>query len=200
MNKTSSDSSQSRVHVDVSKLPSAYRWLGNVDGLPKTIQECIKLHGVTEVVGRGSNKTIISWRDELNQAGATIIGFSDDDIPWCGLFAAIIAYRRVGKASEVVDSPLWARNWVKYGEEASKACLGDCLVFSRGSGGHVGFYVGEDKYYYHVFGGNQSNKVSITRVAKSRTLAIRRPHYNHKPQGVKSFYLAASGTVSHNEA
>ena len=35
---------------------------------------------MAEIVGRGSNRTIISWRDELNQAGVKIAGFSDDEL------------------------------------------------------------------------------------------------------------------------
>ena len=75
----------------MTPLPPQYQWLHKVSGLPRTIAECIKLHGVQEVVGKGSNKTIIGWRDELNQVGAKISGFSDDDVAWCGLLAAIVA-------------------------------------------------------------------------------------------------------------
>lgn len=181
-------------------LPSNYKWLTSLGGLPNTIKFALELYGVQEVVGRGSNKTIIGWRDELNQAGVKIEGFSDDDIPWCGLFAAIVTYRRLGKMHEVVNSPLWARNWTKYGMKADKPSLGDVLVFSRGTSGHVGFYVGEDATCYHVLGGNQSNKVCITRIEKSRLLDARRPPYITVPGAVKPYILASSGYVSTNEA
>lgn len=69
-------------------IPTKYHWLTKLDQLPRTIQIGLGLYGITEVVGRGSNRTIISWRDILNQAGVPINGFSDDDIPWCGLAAA----------------------------------------------------------------------------------------------------------------
>ena len=180
--------------------PAEYRWLQSLEGLPKTIATAISLQGTAEVVGRGSNKTIIGWRDELNQAGVKISGYSDDDIPWCGLFAAIVCLRRMGVPAEVVKDPLWARNWANYGVYAAQAALGDILVFSRGSGGHVGFYVAEDKTAYHVIGGNQSNKVCITRVAKNRCLAVRRPPYKIQPDAVKAYHVAASGTLSTNEA
>jgi len=176
-----------------------YDWLLKIEPLPKTILEGLALLGTKEVIGKGSNKTILEWRDELNQAGVKISGYSDDDIPWCGLFAAIVCYRRRGIASEVVTDPLWARNWAKYGESADKASLGDVLVFVRNGGGHVGFYIGEDSAAYHVLGGNQSNAVTITRVAKDRCIAKRRPKYLAKPACVKPYYLAASGTVSTNE-
>lgn len=181
-------------------LPADYSWLNDVRGLPRTIRVAFKEFGVAEVVGRGSSRTIIGWRDELNQAGAKISGFSDDDIPWCGLFVAIVAYRRMGCAEEVVKNPLWARNWSRYGVKELKPGLGDVLVFSRGSGGHVGFYVGEDTRCLHVLGGNQGNKVSIARISKGRLLACRRPPYKVQPRGVKPYFLAPQGELSTNEA
>lgn len=182
------------------KIPQAYRWLTKLQGLPKTIQLGFALHGVQEVVGRGSNKTIIGWRDELNQAGVKITGFNDDDIPWCGLFAAIVCFRRMGIPEEIPASPLWARNWGKYGVKTAQPALGDILVFTRGSGGHVGFYVAEDKTAYHVLGGNQSNRVSVTRIAKNRCIHCRLPPYKNQPAAVKSYHVAGSGKLSTNEA
>lgn len=181
-------------------LAPEYRWLTETTGLPKTIVEGMKLYGTQEVVGRGSNATIIGWRDELNQNGVKISGFSDDDIAWCGLYAAIVAFRRMKVADEVVKSPLWARNWAKYGTKSPQPSLGDVLVFERGSGGHVGFYIGEDATAYHVLGGNQSNRVSITRIAKNRLIAARRPAYKTIPKAVRPYRLSANGTLSTNEA
>ena len=183
------------------KTDPKYTWINSLKGLPKTISLGMDFLGVAEVVGKGSNKTIIGWRDKLNQAGVKIEGYSNDDIPWCGLFAAFIAYLRMKVAGEVVKLPLWARSWAKYGVKADVPSLGDVLVFERpGGGGHVGFYIAEDSLTYHVLGGNQSNKVCITRVAKSRLIAARRPPYKNKPAAVKPYKVAAGGTLSTNEA
>jgi uncharacterized protein (TIGR02594 family) len=179
------------------KAPSSYAWLDTLGPLPRTIQEALNLYGTAEVVGKGSNKTIIGWRDELNAAGVKITGYSDDDIPWCGLFAAIVAQRA---DKTVVKEPLWARNWALFGSKAAKASLGDCLVFERGNGGHVGWYVAEDAACYHVLGGNQSNKVCITRIQKSRCIAVRRPSYNKPPASVRPYVVSATGAISTNEA
>lgn len=178
-------------------IPPNYAWLSTVGTLPRTIQEGLKLLGVAEVVGRGSNKTIIDWRDELNHTGVKISGYSDDDIPWCGLFAAIVVHR-AGKT--VVEEPLWALNWMRFGVKATKAALGDVLAFKRPSGGHVGFYLAEDSTAYHVLGGNQSNKVCVTRVAKDRCVAIRRPVYRIQPASAKPYIVKSSGGLSTNEA
>jgi uncharacterized protein (TIGR02594 family) len=177
--------------------PAGYEWLGQIGQLPRTIQEGLKLFGTAEIVGKGSNRTIMSWRDELNQAGVAITGYSDDDIPWCGLFAAIVAHR-AGKA--VVAAPLWARSWAKFGFGGYQASLGDVLVFVRDGGGHVGFYVAEDTSAYHVLGGNQGNRVSITRIAKDRCIAVRRPDYKVRPASVKPYQVKAGGALSRNEA
>lgn len=177
--------------------PKGYEWLADVGQLPRTITEGLHLVGVHEVVGKGSNKTILAWRDQLNLAGVKVVGFSDDDIPWCGLFAAIVAHR-AGKA--VPEGPLWARNWAKFGDPVSIAGLGDVLVFARGGGGHVGFYVAEDATAYHVLGGNQGNRVCITRIAKDRCIARRRPRYINKPLSVKSYRVASGGALSKDEA
>lgn len=179
-------------------FPKGYEWLGGVGLLPRTITEALALHGVAEVVGKGSNRTIMGWRDELNLAGVRITGFSDDDIPWCGLFAAIVAHR-AGKA--VPENPLWARNWAKFGVPQERPGLGDVLVYERaGGGGHVNYYIGEDTHAYHGIGGNQANRANITRIAKSRCIAVRRPIYSHAPASVRPFQLAAAGALSRNEA
>ena len=180
-------------------LPKQYTWLYGLPVLPKTVRIGLSLFGTTEVVGRGSNKTILDWRDTLNQSGVKITGYSDDDIPWCGLFIAFVTFLR-GSAAEVVEGPLWAQNWKHYGKPADKASLGDILVFVRNGGGHVGIYIGEDIDCYHVLGGNQSNKVCITRIQKSRCIAVRRPPYRNQPETVKPYRLSATGTVSKNEA
>jgi uncharacterized protein (TIGR02594 family) len=181
-----------------AEFPKGYEWLASAGQLPRTITEGVRLLGVAEVVGKGANATILSWRDELNAAGVKILGYSDDDIPWCGLFAAIVAHR-AGK--QVPQNPLWARNWTKFGTQQVKAGLGDVLVFERpGGGGHVGFYIGEDRTAFHVLGGNQGNAVTITRIRKERCIAVRRPEYTAPPASARRFELAVAGPLSSNEA
>lgn len=196
-------------------IPAKYAFLSSVGVLPRTITHGLSLLGTNEIPGKGSNPVIESWRDELNKARpGSIVGFSDDAVPWCGLFAAIVAHR-AGKVP--VDSPLWARNWSKFGtavarntgteakpvlkfEPSAKACLGDVLVFVRPGGGHVGFYVAEDATAYHVLGGNQSDSVTITRVAKARCIAVRRPPMTTPPTSMRPYRIAADGNLSTNEA
>jgi hypothetical protein len=79
-------------------------------------------------------------------------------------------------------NPYWARNWLLFGQE-TKPVPGAVLIFERGSGGHVGFAVGQDDTHFFVLGGNQSDAVTIARVAKSRLLGARWPAtYPPRPQ------------------
>ena len=52
---------------------------------------------------------------------------------------------------------------------------GAVLVFERGSGGHVGFAVGQDDTHFYVLGGNQSDAVTVARIGKPRLLGARWP-------------------------
>lgn len=174
-------------------LPDKYQWLADEPG-PRMLLEALKLYGKKEQPGTGDNPEILSWAKEtgLNKI------YSADSIAWCGLFMAVVA-KRAGK--EVPKDPLWARNWAKFGQEVTEAMLGDVLVFKRGNGGHVALYIGEDETAYHCIGGNQSDSVSITRIAKNRCIAIRRPEWKiAQPGNVRKIVLASSGELSENEA
>lgn len=176
-------------------LPAAYRWLTTLGLLPRVISEALKEYGTIEVPGPGNNPKIVGWGDEIG--GAVDKAYTADSIPWCGLFAAIVC-KRAGKA--IPDAPLWALNWAKFGVKADRPSLGDVLVFKRNGGGHVGFYVGEDPGAFHVLGGNQSDAVTITRIAKDRLYAVRRPVMKVPPASMKPYQLAAAGKLSVNEA
>lgn len=177
-------------------IQNKYKWLHAL-ALPRTIVEGIKLYGTLEVAGNGNNPTILKWAKELGGWEANY--YTKDSIPWCGLFAAIVA-KRAGK--NVVKNYLRALSWSSFGTLINKAevGLGDVLIFTRNGGGHVGFYIAEDKTHYHVLGGNQSDRVNITRIAKSRLYSCNRPKYNLKPRSVKKYWMNAIGPVSENEA
>ncbi len=174
----------------MTALPSKYAWLAK-EGAPRTLVEALKLYATHE---KGNNPVILGWAKEVGLDKV----YKHTSVAWCGLFAAVVA-KRAGW--EPVASPLWARNWSKFGTAARVPMLGDVLVFSRGTGGHVGFYVGEDTGHFHVLGGNQSDAVTITRIAKSRLLAARQPAWRiAAPANRRVIKMAASGPVSTNEA
>ncbi|WP_395342505.1 TIGR02594 family protein [Ningiella sp. W23] len=155
------------------------------------------LMGTQEVPGRGSNEAIMGWAEDLE-----LTSYDDDDIPWCGLFVG----HCVG--SQLPDEPLpnnvlGARKWQKLGNQVEPR-FGAIMVFWRGSRdgwkGHVGFYWAEDDDAYHILGGNQSNSVTITRIAKNRLLSARWPD-SALEQDVHTRIAAVNGRVlSVNEA
>ncbi|WP_424360266.1 TIGR02594 family protein [Methylocystis parvus] len=169
-------------------------------GAPRTIQVAASLLGTKEKPGGESNPAILKWAAEVERAIDAPIGYSADSIPWCGLFAALVA-TRAGWAAQTPKQPLWARNWRAFGVAAERPAFGDVLVFSRGSAGHVGFYVGEGPGVFYVIGGNQGDAVSIVAVEKSRLLAARRPRWRvGPPPSRQRIWLGSAGIVSRDEA
>lgn len=149
--------------------------------------------GTTEIPGPKHNPVIVNW---LVKLGA---GWRDDETPWCGAF---VAHCLQAKGVKIPASWAWAKSWAKWGVPRPVANLGPgtVLVFDRpGGGGHVGFYVGEGPDYYVVLGGNQSNQVKCSAIAKSRLIAARWP-INVAFTG-RPVFLAPNGLpLSQNEA
>lgn len=169
------------------RIPTSMPWL----------ESAFQLIGSREQPGLGSNEAIIGWAQNLG-----ISDYHDDDIPWCGLFVAHCIGSQLSEESLPVY-PLRARSWLNFGCSLSPQ-LGAVMVFWRQNPdcgkGHVGFYWAEDQDYYHILGGNQSNSVSITRVAKNRLLSARWPTSALDVDG-QTRLAAANGTlISVNEA
>ena len=119
-------------------------------------------------------------------------------LPWCGDFVqTCVALALPDEA--LPANPYYALNWMKFGRALSAPHLGAVAVFHRTGGGHVGLVAGHDANYVHVLGGNQSNSVSIARVAKSRLEGYRWPTTYDLPadhMNVTTF----DGTITTNEA
>lgn len=173
-------------------LSKAYQWLQK-EPAPRHLLKAVELYGVTEKVGSANNPVIMGWAKEVGLDK----DYTADSIPWCGLFVAVIMWRA---GRPVVDSPLWALNWNNFGVRVTTPMLGDVLTFTRNGGGHVGLYIGQDSTAYHVLGGNQGNKVCVSRIAKSRLSQARRPQYNSQPANIRQVFLASNGVLSTNEA
>lgn len=172
------------------QYPKNYEWLGGVGLLPRTISEGLKLLNTRETPGSANNKVIMSWAKELKLTAT----YTADSVPWCGLFTAYVC-KRAGKS--VPKAPLWALNWANYGTKVGQPVLGDILVFIRDGGGHVGFYIGEDKETYHVLGGNQSDNVTITRIYKKRLFAAVRPRFKWRlPPSAQPYVLSTGGSIA----
>lgn len=177
-------------------LPVKYQWLNN-EPSPKQLLEALRHYGVLEHVGKGSNVNITQWAKEVGVSG----WYTDDDIPWCGLFVGVVM-KRVNYPFDA-NKLLAAREWMNYGTPIAKGreALWDILVFQRDGGGHVGFYVGENEKAFLVYGGNQSNAVGFAWISKDRLLGARRPIYKiGEPKNVRKIHLTETGELSKNEA
>lgn len=162
----------------MSTLPSQFAWLAGLTG-PLMIVHAVKLFGTIETPGPGNNPTIMAWAKET---GLDASGYSGDDVPWCGLFMAVVAKRAKKNPPSI---PLRALAWVNFGMPSPSPSLGDVLVFERQGGGHVALYVGEDDTRFYCLGGNQDDAVTIAPKEKARLRACRRPSYRVKPDEVK---------------
>jgi uncharacterized protein (TIGR02594 family) len=122
--------------------------------------------------------------------------------PWCGDFVETCI--RIGLPDEPLlgalgINPYWARNWLLFGQVVQPV-TGAVLIFERGSGGHVGFAIGQDITHFYVLGGNQSDAVTIARIAKTRLLGARWPAtFPPRPQRLPTMkpgeYLATTNEI-----
>lgn len=174
-------------------VPGPYRWSGTIGTLPRLLQEGLALYGLKEGLGSIDNPAIMEMAKEVGQEKVYV----HDSIAWCGLYMAACV-KRAGY--DVVAGPLWALNWLNFGVKAETPSLGDIMCFVRDGGGHVGFYIAEDRDYYHVLGGNTGDAVKIARLAKSRFKGARRPAYRNPLPAWKPYKVAATGAISTNEA
>ncbi len=150
--------------------------------------------GVHEIAGEKSHPAIMGWARAIG--GWVKQYFVNDDIPWCGLF---VGWALASRGLRTPGNLLGARAYEHWGKELDRGALGAILVFSRKGGGHVGFYVGEDRTAYHVLGGNQSDQVCVKRIAKARCTAIRWPDGALSRPG-EPVMLTEDGALSVNEA
>jgi len=184
-------------------LPKKFQWLNKETG-PKMLLEALRHYGLLEHVGKGSNVNIMQWAKEVSVSG----WYTDDDIPWCGLFVGVVVKRNnyPFSAARLLAAKQWADDpdgkWKGYGIKVAikDASLWDILVFVRPGGGHVGFYVGENANAFLVYGGNQSNAVGFAWIDKARCIDVRRPAYKVPPANIRKILLSEVGELSKNEA
>lgn len=139
------------------------------------IEEAKKVIGLHEIRDNGRLK---SW---LLSDGKTL--GDPKALPWCGDYTETAVKRTLPQEpfrGDLGKNPYWARNWLLFGVNTNPV-YGAIVVFERGTGGHVGFLMGEDQTDFYVLGGNQSNMVNISRISKSRCLGTRWPSTYRNP-------------------
>lgn len=166
---------------------------------PVWLREARRFMGLKEIAGAKSDPTIMGWAKAFG--GWIASYFTNDDIPWCGLFVGHIMAATLPE--ELLPSNiLSAKAWGTFGRKLNVPSLGAVLVFNRQGGGHVGLYIGETMTAYRVLGGNQSNSVSLTWIAKERLAenGIRWPSTVTPPIGIRVMLKADGSPLSTNEA
>jgi len=103
---------------------------------------------------------------------------------WCAAFVnAVLEMDSIPGSDSVSNNPLMARSFLQWGHrvESTDIQSGDVVVFPRGTAGwqgHVGFYVDSqmhnDREYWVILGGNQSNEVRYDLYLPNRAIGIRR--------------------------
>jgi uncharacterized protein (TIGR02594 family) len=124
------------------------------------------------------------------------------EIAWCGAFVGMCIATAL-PSEPMISNQLGSRNWLKFGHTIGSPQIGAVAVFWRGSKdgwqGHVGFVVGHDKTHLHILGGNQSDKVSVARVAKDRLLGYRWPTSYPLPSDTLAM-TTINASITTNEA
>lgn len=163
---------------------------------PRWLLKARKYIGVKEAPGLGNSEIIMGWAAYLG--GWIKSWYTGDSVPWCGLGAGALA-KLCGFPRP--SNPLSALAWADWGSALGEASLGCWLVFKRPGGHHIGLYEGEDATHFYVLGGNQSNAVTVTRIAKDRCVAMRWPPGEPQPADHARVWMDAKGVpVSQNEA
>jgi uncharacterized protein (TIGR02594 family) len=132
------------------------------------LETAFSLIGTKETPGFRNTTEIMDW----SKVTEVTKNYSGDNVAWCGLF---VAFCMADNGLPIIDTPLWAKSWNSYGTSLSKPQVGAIMVFTRNSGGHVAFYLGETSDSYIILGGNQSDAVNIEHHSKSTCIGHRWP-------------------------
>lgn len=176
------------------------------------ILEARKHIGVLEDISKSKHHPkILEWLSEMGTFnGEAKPWWNNDEVPWCGLAVGIC----LGRTNRYVVKEWYRANaWASpHLTKLSKPAYGCIIVMNRTGGGHTGFVVGIDQYgNLMVWGGNQSNRVSIIPFSQDRlkTATYWWPSVWRNGEIIKSRplsyrydlpLLSSDGKVSTNEA
>lgn len=182
-------------------LPEKYKWIEDIGILPKLLAAGLQYYGIKEIKGQNNNPVIMDMAKGLGLQNI----YKNDDESWCAVFINHLI-RITGKPPVNYGKDkynlLRAKYLLNWGNEVPKGQeqLGDILVFNREGGGHVCIYAGETATTFLCYGGNQSDAVGFTEIAKNRLAGSRRYYATQAPQSAKKYLVNSTGIVSTNEA
>lgn len=135
------------------------------------METALKEIGQAEVAGKRANPRILQYFKSSKFWGRDDTGGAN---AWCASFVAWVmqenGYMPVAKSFR-------ARAWVQFGKKIPKPVYGAIGVKSRRGGGHVAFVVGQSEDENHLFmlGGNQDDKVQVTRYPRKAWMSFHVP-------------------------
>ncbi|MGF1533031.1 MAG: TIGR02594 family protein [Bernardetiaceae bacterium] len=127
--------------------------------------------GVEEIVGEQHHPRILQYAHEAGFDWVT-----SDETPWCSIFLNWVAH----KAGYPRTHDGRARSWLKVGQPVQEPQPGDVILVGNNGDPekiyHVGLFTGFTADGQQVFclGGNQTNRVSITRYWRKNIVGYRR--------------------------
>ena len=162
-----------------------------------------ELLGLLETPGVASNPLILQWAQDLGLGKI----YTTDGTAWCALFACRMLHGAgltlpwQSEAHNPYDL-LRAASFRTWGVPLTTPAPGAIMVYTRPGGDHVNFYVGERAHDGAIrgLGGNQSDAVTATWIAKTRLTDIRWPADYPLPTTGRVVLASAGVKTSQNEA
>lgn len=130
---------------------------------PLWLKIALREEGIAEAEGPKNNPRILEYHSTTSLKKAMA---SQDSTAWCSSFVNWC----MEKSGIAGTDSAWALDWKNWGRPLTAPQRGCVVVFSRegltSSGGHVGFYIGDNQKTIEVFGGNQGNSVNQSKFPK----------------------------------
>ncbi len=137
--------------------------------IPTYLYQAFKDLGIKEIAGSGIHPRIAEYHKNTSLKATT------DEVAWCS--SGMNTWMKEG--GHKFTNNAMARSWLGYGDEILKPCVGAIAVLKRGEPpqGHVGFFLFYDHADHSIllFGGNQSNAVSVQRFSAHDVISYRKP-------------------------
>ena len=113
--------------------------------------------------------------DRMHERSISFLDINPRRTSWCGAFLAFVAKR---SSRQPPPNPNMAVSWKSFGKPVffRSARRGDVVVIRSGRRFHVSLFDHFDqrRQYVYLFGGNQSNRVQLSRYRTSSVVAVRR--------------------------
>lgn len=94
-----------------------------------------------------------------------------DAVPWCAAFVGAV----LAEAGLKGTGTLWALDYARWGKGLAAPAVGAVATKKRNGGGHVFFVAGFTPTHVLALGGNQGDRVSVTRIPRRLVNAYRWP-------------------------